>query len=69
MDGLRISIIQSDIAWENVAQNLENYLQCLLPLQGKSDLAVMPEMCTTGFSMDVAFLAELDNLQTMQTIR
>lgn len=55
---LSVSIIQTDIAWEDKQLNLARYEKQLESLSGKTDLAVLPEMCTTGFSMQARQLAE-----------
>ncbi len=55
---MRISLIQSDIIWEHKNANLLFYESLLSGLAGKTDLAVLPEMCTTGFSMNPELLAE-----------
>jgi omega-amidase len=58
MDNLEILALQVDLVWENPAANrarIEHYLQG----QGtKADLVVLPEMFTTGFSMEAERLAE-----------
>jgi predicted amidohydrolase len=69
MDDLRVSIVQSEIVWENKEKNLENYYTLINPLKKKSDLVVLPEMFTTGFSMHAAPLAEIDTENTIQTIQ
>lgn len=58
MDLLRISLVQMDILWENPAGNREKLDHLLDPLKGKSDLILLPEMFTTGFSMRARDLAE-----------
>ena len=55
---MRISLIQSDIIWEHKSANLLYFESLLSGLTGKTDLAVLPEMCTTGFSMNPELLAE-----------
>ncbi len=69
MGQLRISLIQSDIVWENKELNLEYFDKLLAPLAGKTDLAVLPEMFSTGFSMDSPQLAEPADGPTMETVR
>ena len=69
MNDLRISLIQTDIFWENKDRNIERYGKFLKNLSGKSDLAVLPEMFTTGFSMQVSHLAETNEGETIQTVR
>ncbi len=58
MQDLRIALVQSDIAWESVPVNLEKFDGKLETLRGLSDLIVLPEMFTTGFSMSPDTLAE-----------
>jgi predicted amidohydrolase len=69
MNNLRISIIQAGIEWENKEKNLTDYYSHIVPLKGKSDLAVFPEMFTTGFSMNAAHLAETNSEHTIQTLQ
>ncbi|MDR3339837.1 MAG: amidohydrolase [Candidatus Symbiothrix sp.] len=69
MDNLRISLVQSEIAWENKEQNLMHYGRLLEGIAEKSDLAVLPEMFSTGFSMQAGYLAETNEDFTIQNIR
>lgn len=55
---MKISIIQAALVWENRAANLQNFEKKLAPLAGTTDVVVLPEMFTTGFSMNAAELAE-----------
>lgn len=55
---MRISLIQTDLIWEHKDANLLFFESLLSGLTGKTDLAVLPEMCTTGFSMHPELLAE-----------
>ncbi len=56
MQDLTISLVQYAPVWENAEANLE-YLSDLLQ-DNTSDLIVLPEMFTTGFTMNAAALAE-----------
>jgi len=58
MDLLRISLVQPDIVWENPLANRSKLDRLLAPLKGTTDLILLPEMFTTGFSMKVRELAE-----------
>ena len=69
MNELRISLIQSDIFWEDKERNIEKCGKLLEKLSGKSDLAVLPEMFSTGFSMQASHLAETNEGATVQAIR
>lgn len=54
MQNLRVSLVQSDLVWQNPKENLENFQEKLLKLVNCTDLIVLPEMFTTGFSMDTS---------------
>lgn len=53
---LSVSLVEFDIEWENPQANLEFLDDQLDKL--KTDLVILPEMFTTGFSMNVAKIAE-----------
>ncbi len=55
---LRVSLIQFDVTWENPVANRLILEQLIVPLIGKTDLILLPEMFTTGFSMNAKELAE-----------
>lgn len=55
---LRVSLVQTDIVWENKQENLNRIGQKIADLSGKTDLVILPEMFTTGFSMNSRNLAE-----------
>jgi predicted amidohydrolase len=49
---LRVSLVQTDIIWENPSANLAILEEKLQALQGQTDIIVLPEMFNTGFSMN-----------------
>jgi omega-amidase len=57
-DQLHLSLIQADIVWENKAANLEQYERYIEDIKVKKEVIVLPEMFSTGFSMNTAELAE-----------
>lgn len=57
-DTLRITLLQTDIEWENKAANLCRLRKHLENLCGKTDVVVLPETFSTGFSMHPETLAE-----------
>ncbi|GJM34919.1 MAG: nitrilase family protein [Saprospiraceae bacterium] len=65
MQDLKITLVQSELDWEDKAANFRRFDQWLTPLKGQSDLVILPEMFTTGFSMNAAALAELPNGPTI----
>ncbi|GAB6393972.1 MAG: carbon-nitrogen hydrolase/amidohydrolase [Bacteroidales bacterium] len=57
-DVLRISMIQAPVLWENREGNLERFAGLLRRMKGKTDLAVLPETFSTGFSMRTEALGD-----------
>lgn len=58
MSDLTVTLIQSDLVWEDSAANLKA-LSAQLPQEGGvTDLIVLPEMFATGFSMSPAPIAQ-----------
>jgi len=55
---LRVTLVQSELAWQAPATNRRRLAAHFRGLAGHSDLVVLPEMFTTGFSMDAEGLAE-----------
>ncbi|MDR2765332.1 MAG: amidohydrolase [Tannerella sp.] len=67
--GLRISIIQTDVAWEDRAANLAHYGALLHRLDGQTDLAVLPELFTTGSIRDPKLAEDLVNGETVVSLK
>lgn len=57
MSTLTVSLLQADLVWQDPAANRERFTQHLATLP-PTDVIVLPEMFTTGFSMKAAELAE-----------
>ncbi len=58
MQDLKIALIQSQLAWEDHAANLDRFEEWIGQVPAGVHLIVLPEMFTTGFSMDPARLAQ-----------
>ena len=56
---LNISIIQPDIVWEDKEANLKQYEEYINGIKEKKEVVVLPEMFSTGFSMNPPTMAEL----------
>lgn len=61
-----ITLVQTDLVWENPAANRKVLSQKMDTLYGQTDLIVLPEMFTTGFSMRSHELAETMQGDTVQ---
>lgn len=66
MNTFRLSLIQSNLHWENSIQNLEAFNTHLAKIAAPTDLIVLPEMFTTAFSMNATELAESMEGKTMK---
>ncbi|MDR1600934.1 MAG: amidohydrolase [Tannerella sp.] len=66
---LRVSIIQSHIEWEDRAKNLHRFGELLRRTSGRTHLAVLPEMFSTGFSMRVESVADAMDGETVSTLK
>ncbi len=60
MRNLRTTLVQSMLHWENPAANRTLFTQKLKDLKGATDLIVLPEMFTTGFTMNTALAETMD---------
>lgn len=58
MPALTVSIVQADLHWHDAGKNREQFTAVLQSLQDRTNLIVLPEMFTTGFTMDAATYAE-----------
>jgi predicted amidohydrolase len=58
MSTLTITTIQTDLKWEDKTANLRILEDKILSIPGNTELVILPEMFSTGFSMQPATLAE-----------
>jgi len=58
MQDLTITLVQSTLEWQNIDANLRMMGEKIVAIQ-KTDLIVLPEMFTTGFTMEAERLAEV----------
>ena len=68
-DQLNVAMIQSDLIWEQPAQNRLAFEKHFTQLPENCDLAILPEMFTTGFSMNPGPLAETMDGITVQWMK
>lgn len=68
MHDLKITLIQSDLAWEDKVRNMSLFSK-LIETSGYTDIVILPEMFTTGFSMQAAKLAEDMHGPTMEWMK
>ncbi len=66
MSTLSITTIQSNLGWEEKTANLHMLEQKITGIEDKTEIVVLPEMFSTGFSMKPVLLAETMEGETMQ---
>ena len=69
MSTLNVTIVQADLLWHNAVGNREQFTRVIQGLQEPTDLIVLPEMFTTGFSMDAPDLAETMDGESVNWMR
>jgi len=57
-DELKIALVQADLVWENPEQNRLNFAAKIESIDEPFDVVVLPEMFTSGFSMDAKSVSE-----------
>lgn len=62
---LKITVIQSELHWENAAKNLAMFTEIIASITEATDVIVLPEMFTTGFTMNSAQFAETMDGETV----
>ena len=63
-----VSLIQSDIIWEDKNSNLKKYQEQIDKIES-TELIVLPEMFTTGFSMNPKNISEKMDGETIQWMK
>lgn len=66
---LTVSALQYDIFWENPRENLSKLDKLLIDVPNNSDVILLPEMFTTGFSMNTSEMAELMSGTTIKWMK
>ena len=69
MQDLRISLVQGATRWHDPAGNRDYYGDLIKPLAGNTDLVILPETFTSGFSNDAIDRAEGMDGPTVAWIR
>jgi omega-amidase len=69
MSMLRISIVQTPLQWEDKKTNLDMLGQQISAIPEKTELIILPEMFSTGFSMNKEELAETMEGATVQWMK
>jgi omega-amidase len=69
MNDLTITLIQTDLYWEDPVANRAMLEEKIMSIEVPTDLIVLPEMFSTGFTMKPAEFAETMHLTTFKWMR
>ena len=69
MSSLTITVIQTDLVWEDKKANLEMLAQKIESIREKTEVVILPEMFSTGFSMRPEVLAEKMDGETIEWMK
>ncbi|HYG02977.1 MAG TPA: amidohydrolase [Chryseosolibacter sp.] len=69
MQDLKISLVQSDLHWEDIEANLAMFEEKIWQIGNSTDVIVLPEMFTTGFTMAASKYAEHMNMRTFKWMK
>ena len=58
MNAINVTTIQTNLYWEDIDKNLAHFDEKIDTLTEQTDIIVLPEMFTTGFTMDTTMFAE-----------
>ena len=69
MQDLKVTLIQSELAWEDIDSNLAEFNYRIDAIEEDAHLIVLPEMFSTGFTMNAAALAQDMNGSAVKWIK
>lgn len=58
---MKVTLIQTELFWEDAKRNREHFSKLIENIKEKTDIIVLPEMFSTGFSMNPKKVAEASN--------
>lgn len=66
---LKIALVQTDLHWKDKTANMAMLEEKLMNLESDVDLIILPEMFTSGFTMDAKEVAEPMNFTTTKWMK
>lgn len=69
MKPLRLSLIQTELHWEQPMRNRADLAEKIRPWAGKTDVVILPEMFTSGFTLKPDVVAEPLDGETLAWMR
>ena len=66
---MKIALIQTDLFWQDASKNRENFDSKIDEIQSEVNLIVLPEMFSTGFTMNASEVAETMQGETIEWMK
>lgn len=66
---MKVSLIQTHLYWEDRERNIAHFESLINSIKEQTDLIILPEMFTTGFSMNPGKVAEPANGETLSWLK
>ena len=66
---MTVTILQSNLYWEDIQANLNQFEHKIATIKGLTDIIILPEMFSTGFSMNPTKLAEKSQGKTFNWLQ
>jgi predicted amidohydrolase len=66
---LNIATIQADLFWEQHEKNLEHFSEKIAAIETGIDVIILPEMFTTGFTMNTDLISEQSTQQALEWMK
>ena len=68
MEDLKVTLVQTRLHWENVEKNISMFDDILYSVKEQTDLIILPEMFSTGFTMNTS-VAETLSGKSLQWLK
>src|SRR5437762_2719829 len=69
MKDLKITLIQAELFWEDIQKNLDMFSKKISAIHEEADLILLPEMFSTGFTMNAKNCAEEMSGKTIEWMK
>ena len=69
MQDLRVTLFQSNLHWQQPGANMAMFEEQIWAIDGSTDVIILPEMFTTGFTMEASAMAEPMGTQTFKWLQ
>ncbi|MBW3470515.1 amidohydrolase [Arthrospiribacter ruber] len=66
---LKVALVQTELYWKNKVANMAMLEEKIAGMDEEVDIIILPEMFTTGFTMEAEEVAENMNLQTTRWLK